>query len=193
MRRLDLIIGPNGAGKSTIVRYVLAPVLPGPVFVNAEEIARHEFPSDPEARSYHAAQIAERTRQRLLRDGVNFIAETVGSHPSKEDLVRQAQDRGFSVFLHVVLVPVELSLARVLARVEAGGHSVPPKKITSRYERVWPLAREAALIADAAAFYDNSGVRPIPVAQLTSGVVTSPPRWPAWTPEALLDLDLDAR
>lgn len=188
MRRLDLILGPNGAGKSTIVRHMLAPALPGSVFVNADEIARHTFPDDPEGNSYAAAKMAELTRERLMHEGANFIAETVGSHPSKVELISRAKSHGYTVYLHVVLVPLELSLARVPLRVQAGGHAVPPEKIASRYERIWPLAREGALLADVAAFYDNSGIRPVAVAELTSGVVTSIPRWPAWTPSVLFDL-----
>ena len=47
MNRLDLVVGPNGAGKSTFVELILAPLLGGSVFVNADEIAKQRWPDDP--------------------------------------------------------------------------------------------------------------------------------------------------
>ncbi len=40
-----------------------------------------------------------------------FIAETVFSHPSKLDLIDHAYAAGFTVFLHVMLVPEDLAVA----------------------------------------------------------------------------------
>lgn len=55
MKRLDLVAGPNGAGKSTFVALTLAPLLPGIVFVNADEIAKQRWPDDPTSHAYQAA------------------------------------------------------------------------------------------------------------------------------------------
>ena len=62
MKRLDLVAGPNGAGKSTFVELTLAPLLPGSVFVNADEIAKHRWPDDPPTHAHEAALIAAETR-----------------------------------------------------------------------------------------------------------------------------------
>ena len=45
-------------------------------------------------------------------DRTSFVTETVFSHPSKVDLVRAAAAAGYQVTLHVVMVPVDLSVAR---------------------------------------------------------------------------------
>ncbi len=45
MNLLDLVVGPNRAGKSTFVELTLAPLLPGSVFVNADELARQQYPT----------------------------------------------------------------------------------------------------------------------------------------------------
>jgi hypothetical protein len=58
MNRLDLLVGPNGAGKSTSVELTLAPLLPGSVFVNADEVAKQRWPEDPTSHAYDAARIA---------------------------------------------------------------------------------------------------------------------------------------
>ena len=123
--RLDLVVGPNGAGKSTFVRLTLAPVLPRASFVNADLIAQQRWPDDAEAHSYEAARIAAATREALIARREPFIAETVFSHPSKLDLLREAGAAGYYTALHVVMVPEELAVARVAARVAAGGHARP--------------------------------------------------------------------
>lgn len=185
--RLDLIVGSNGAGKTTFVRTVLLPSTPpGTVFVNADEIAKQRWPQDPEARSYEAAQVAAQTRQALIVARRPFIAETVFSHPSKLDLVTDAQAAGFFVALHVVLVPEELTVRRVEYRVAAGGHSVPEHKIRGRYARMWALVARAMQTCDTATVYDNStrtGYRE--VAHVVRGVGVGASTWPTWTPQEL--------
>ena len=137
MIRLDLVVGPNGAGKSTFVALTLAPLLPESVFVNADEIAQRRWPDDPAARSYDAAQIAAQTRSTLIQQGRPFIAETVFSHPSKLDLIDAAHGAGYTVVLHVLLIPADLAVERVKHRVRAGGHDVPERKIRERHRRLW--------------------------------------------------------
>jgi predicted ABC-type ATPase len=91
MNRLDLVAGPNGAGKSTFVELTLAPLLPGSVFVNADEIAKQRWPTNPAAHAHEAALIAAETRVKLIELGWPFIAETVFSHPSKLKLIDTAR------------------------------------------------------------------------------------------------------
>ncbi|GAC80001.1 Predicted ABC-type ATPase [Gordonia malaquae] len=183
--RLDLVVGCNGAGKSTLIANHLQPILFGSVFVNADEIAKKRWPHAAEEHSYDAARIAERTRDALIAAGRPLIAETVFSHPSKLDLIASAHDAGFVVHVHVVVIPEHLALQRVVTRVESGGHSVPPEKIRSRFQRLWPLVATAISRADAAYVYDNSQSTMATLAEFSQGSAISPPAWPAWTPEPL--------
>jgi predicted ABC-type ATPase len=186
MNRLDLVVGPNGAGKSTFIAFVLSPLLPGSLVVNADEIARQRWPEDPASHAYDAAQIAAETRARLIELGRNFIAETVFSHPSKLDLIRSAHGEGFTVVLHALLVPEDLAVERVRRRVLAGGHHVPEAKIRERQRRLWALVTDAIATSDIATVYDNSRLRgPRIVAQLSGGEAVGSPDWPAWAPEEL--------
>lgn len=154
---LVVLAGPNGAGKTTLFERVLAPVM-HLEFVNADR------------------------RQQLLSQGRSFITETVFSHPSKLELMTTAKDRGYRVHLHVVLIPEELSVARVANRVEHGGHDVPEDKIRGRYTRLWGHLRAAVAVADDAWVYDNSrAASPLRVvAQFVSGQLVTAPTWPAW-------------
>ncbi len=183
--RLDLVVGCNGAGKSTLIAKHLQPILFGSAFVNADEIAKKRWPDAAEEHSYDAARIAERTRDALIAAGRPLIAETVFSHPSKLDLISTAHDAGFAVHVHAVLIPEHLALHRVVARVESGGHSVPPEKIRSRFQRLWPLVVTAISCADAAYVYDNSRSEMTILAEFSQGSAISPPAWPAWTPQSM--------
>ena len=186
--RLDLVVGPNGAGKTTFVELVLAPLRPGVTFVNADVIAAARWPDDPNGHAYDAAAVAAATRQALIGARVPFIAETVFSHPSKLDLVSDAQAAGYVVALHVLLVPEHVSVQRVAHRVLAGGHDVPEEKIRGRYARLWPLVADAITRADFAHIFDNSHIDgPDEVAMFAGGVPLGPCRWPDWAPASLTD------
>ncbi|MGV9713716.1 zeta toxin family protein [Gordonia sp. NPDC003424] len=186
MKRLDLVVGSNGAGKSTFIELTLSPLLPGSAVVNADEIAKRRWPDNPADHSYEAARIAAQTRAYLIEHGESFIAETVFSHPSKLDLLDAAHAAGYSVVVHAVLIPEDLAVLRVRHRVESGGHSVPEAKIRERYRRLWALVAGAALRAEEATFYDNSGIRgPRIVAQLAGGFIVGTSDWPTWAPDEL--------
>jgi predicted ABC-type ATPase len=186
VNRLDLVVGPNGAGKSTFVELTLAPLLPRSVFVNADEIAKERWPQDPSAHAYDAAIVAAQTRDKLIELGRPFIAETVFSHPSKLELIDTAHAAGYTVVLHVLLIPEQLAVARVTYRVKAGGHPVAENKIRQRYLRLWDLVADAITRCEQATVYDNSGINgPRIVAQMAEGFIVGSPDWPAWTPAPL--------
>lgn len=182
MSRLDLIVGPNGAGKSTFVEFILADIRPGTPFINADVIALDRWPQDPMSHSYEAARAAQRARDALIERGEAFIAETVASHPSKADLVHRAQQAGFFVHLLVLAVPEDLAVARVQARVAAGGHDVPEDKIRSRWRRLWPIVATMIELADSAEVFDNSHAGPVTIATFVAGEGVGRHRWPDWIP-----------
>ena len=156
---LWLLIGPNGAGKTTYYEHRVRPHLAAEV-VNADRIAAAEWPGREVAHGYDAARKAEARRLELLAAGRSFVAETVFSHPSKLDLVREAQQAGYEVWVSFIgLESADLAVARVAERVGAGGHDVPAAKIRERFDRLAPLAVRAVEMADRAFVLDNSDPR----------------------------------
>jgi predicted ABC-type ATPase len=186
VNRLDLVAGPDGAGKSTFVARTLAPLLKGSVFVNADEIAEARWPDGPPPHADEAALIAAQTRDKLIEDGRSFIAETVFSHPSELELIDAAHAAGYTVVLHVLLIPEQLAVSRVVYRVQAGGHPVAQNKIRERYHRLWALVADAMTRCEQATVYDNSGIKgPRIVAQMSGGFIVGSPDWPDGTPRPL--------
>jgi predicted ABC-type ATPase len=162
---LYLLAGPNGAGKTTLYRaLVLTGTLPADAeFVNADhhEAQQLQHIQDPQTRSKAAQQWAEARRAELLHSGESFVSETVFSHPSKLELITQAQAQGYFVLLLVVaLEEPEQLVQRVAQRVREGGHAVPPERILARYPRTLAYLTRAVRLANAAVLYDSQDVTP---------------------------------
>jgi predicted ABC-type ATPase len=133
-----------------------------------------EFPADRFSRCYFirnntlklkvptdnermAQIVADFLRKKLLAERKKFSFETVFSHPSKLEIMRQAAAAGYKVYLYFVSTESPLiNEFRVKARVAKGGHHVPVDKIESRYYRSLDLLFEASQIAYQAYYFDNS-------------------------------------
>lgn len=178
-----VLAGPNGAGKSTLYATRVAPSFSGP-FINADLIQRDELADPSPEASYEAARIASSRRAECLEQGRDFVTETVFSHPSKLELIYEARTNGFTVIvMHVGVDTPELSVARVGARVEEGGHIVPEEKIRARYSRSAPFIREAVLRADRGMVFDNSSLNQPPRHCLTFAnrrLIFALPHMPVW-------------
>jgi predicted ABC-type ATPase len=180
---LLIVAGPNGAGKSTLFTCAIGPVTRLP-FVNADVLAEASWEPDAEAHGYEASREAARLRTALIERRASFATETVFSHDSKVELIRDAQRHGYLVNLYVVVVPEELAVLRVRMRVHHGGHNVPENKIRQCYQRIWPLIARAIELADETRLYCNVE-RIVPMALYRHGRLIDQPDWPKWTPDAL--------
>lgn len=118
--------------------------------------------------SYLAAALAEAMRQWLLEEGWTFTFETVMSHPSKIEFMKDARARGYRVYLYFVATddPV-INIDRVRRRVLQGGHPVDDDKVIERYHKSIALMTSACAVADRAYIFDNSGSKHKLLAEVT--------------------------
>jgi predicted ABC-type ATPase len=101
--------------------------------------------------------IADFSRKKLLSLNKRFSFETVFSHHSKLDIMKDAKEAGYKVYLYFVSTESpEINKFRVAARVRKRGHNVDPEKIESRYYKSLDLLHDAAQLAYQAYFFDNS-------------------------------------
>lgn len=106
--------------------------------------------------------ITDFLRKKLLNENRKFSFETVFSHPSKLDIMRQAKEKGYKVYLYFVSTESpEINIYRVQLRKEKGGHDVPVEKIRNRYTRSLDLVYKASQLAYQSFFFDNSKSQPI--------------------------------
>jgi predicted ABC-type ATPase len=176
-----ILAGHNGSGKSTMWRKSLSGQLQIPL-LNADRMMLSILPeADSSGALVNWAQALRDTNQgwmQVAQSGVKafaahamaakvpFAMETVFSHwdvqddgsvKSKIDLITDLQDAGYFVLLFFVgLANVDLSVLRVMSRVADNGHDVPHDKLVARFPRTQLAIREAAKVADATIFTDNS-------------------------------------
>jgi len=153
------VIGPNGAGKSAYYKTRIQPRLEVP-FINADDIAAAEWPGEEVARSYDAARLAQERRHDLLAARRSFVTETVFSHPSKLQLLRNAKQLGYNLWVTFIYLELaDLAVTRVAERVGRGGHQVPARKIRERFKRMAEIGVKAVALAERAFVLDNSESR----------------------------------
>ncbi len=161
LKVIVVLAGSNGAGKSTFHRAFLAGL--GMPFINADEIAFRLFGRHALTREegYQAAERAETERHELMAAGRSFIFETVLSDPHGSKVAFLAAARRAGYFVEAVFIGIDspdISIARVQARVELGGHDVPDEKLESRFERTLENLRRLIDAVDRLTLYDNNSV-----------------------------------
>ncbi len=115
-----------------------------------------EFQAD-QIDSYLCARIIDYIRLQFLELKISFTFETVMSHISKVEFLREAKRKGFKTYLYYVstIDPV-INISRVQYRVQNGGHDVPELKIRERYYRSMDLLMQAVEATDRSYLFDNS-------------------------------------
>ena len=186
-----VLAGPNGSGKSTITRELRESEHFPKNYINADDIAvtlKERYP-DENLRNLHAANMAEDQRKAAVNGDKPFAFETVMSTPGKLALFDEAHTKGFGVDLvFVTTESAQINKVRVENRAALGGHSVDGAKIVERYERAMGLLPAAVEKADTAHIYDNTGKKPMLVAEKHPDGHMSYPlgeQTPAWVVERL--------
>ncbi|MCE0499512.1 MAG: zeta toxin family protein [Methylacidiphilales bacterium] len=162
MPNIFVIAGPNGAGKSTTARTLLPAFLNCVEFVNADDIAKGLSAFRPENVALSAGRIMLKRLDELARQHVDFAFETTLSSRTFAPWLRQQQENGFDVHLLFLWLPsAGMAVARVAARVQAGGHGVVETDIRRRYRRGLDNLRELYMpLANTWEVYDNSESEP---------------------------------
>lgn len=87
-----------------------------------------------ETHSYEGALISAFLRHHLQESEIDFCFETVMSHPSKIEEIKEAKQKGYKTYLYFICIDdPEVNVSRVENRVIKGGHNVSAEKISSRY------------------------------------------------------------
>lgn len=140
MRRpvLYVLAGVNGAGKSSIGGHLLA--RDGLTWFNPDTFAR-EFKAatgcDQETANAHAWQESIRRLDEAIAKGLNHAFETTLGGKTMAARILEATKTHDVLIWFCGLSSPELHIARVKARVAAGGHPILEEKIRERY----PLAQ----------------------------------------------------
>ena len=135
---LFVLAGVNGAGKSSIGGHLLA--RNGLSWFNPDTFARELKAAtgcDQETANANAWQESMRRLEGAIARGFNHAFETTLGGNSVTAKILQATKTHDVLIWFCGLSSPELHIARVAARVAAGGHPIPEEKIRERY----PLAQ----------------------------------------------------
>jgi predicted ABC-type ATPase len=182
---LYVLAGVNGAGKSSIGGYLLE--RDRLTWFNPDTFARELKAAtgcDQETANARAWQEGMRRFDEAVAKGLNHAFETTLGGTTVTAKILEATKTHDVLIWFCGLSSPELHIARVEARVRAGGHPIPEEKIRERY----PLAQMNLIkLMPHVAYikvYDNSaeaaadGAVPDPllVLEMENGKVTSPAR-----------------
>ena len=160
-----ILAGPNGAGKTTVSSVFVGPDVE---FVNADIIGaelRRDDANRPGA-DVTAGRIVSARLRTLAAERRSFCFETNLASPGLVGRIDAWRADGYEARLVFVSLPnVDLALARVAARVAAGGHDVPEetvrRRFTARLRYFFTLYHHRV---DEWALYDNDDGGPVLIA-----------------------------
>ena len=154
-----IVAGPNGSGKTTTTEQLLKNEWGADsLYINPDNIAKDTYGDWNSTEAVlKAAQKATEQRYECLKNGTDFVFETVFSSAEKMDFIQKAKDAGF--FIRIFYVCTEsplININRIAQRYLNGGHEVPISKTISRYYSSLKNISRAIKIADRVYLYDNS-------------------------------------
>jgi predicted ABC-type ATPase len=180
---LYVLAGVNGAGKSSVGGHLLQ--RNGLTWFNPDTFARELMASagcDQETANGYAWQEGMRRLEEAIAKCLNHAFETTLGGKSVTEKILQAAKTHHVLIWFCGLSSPELHIARVKARVAAGGHPIPEEKIRERYPNAQlnliKLMPHAAYLkvydnsAEAAA--DGTVPDPVLVLEMENGQVVSP-------------------
>ena len=156
---LYVFAGPNASGKSTLIANLYAQNKLDCMYVNADIFAKTIFKGeqDQTIQNTKSMHYTMSLAELLIKNKHSFVYETVMSHPSKIDIIKQAKQNGFKIVSCFVSTNCpEINLRRLSARASQGGHDVPYDKMIKRYYRSRGLAKDLKCVSDEFAIFDNS-------------------------------------
>lgn len=145
---LLVLAGPNGSGKSTITQFFEK----AGTYTNADDVVTATGMSNEKA-----AKFVDDLRYRTIEAKEDLTFETVLSSKYKLDILEKAKIVGYFIkCIFVLTVDPLINVARVEARVAAGGHNVDRDKVIERYYKSLDNIKVLMELCDILHVYDNT-------------------------------------
>jgi predicted ABC-type ATPase len=146
--------------------------------------------AEKETHSYEGALISSFLRHHLQENKIDFCFETVMSHPSKIEEIKEAKQKGYKTYLYFICIDdPEVNVSRVENRVEKGGHNVATEKISSRYYNTLTNLIKMIENVDKCYLFDNSSEEYKLISKITNNKLSleiEPTELPNWFIEYVL-------
>lgn len=173
-----VLAGPNGSGKSTITQFFDKVG----TYTNADDVS-----AATGLNNWDAAKLVDKLRYESIEEKEDFTFETVLSSHYKLDILKRAKEEGYFIkCVFVLTADPHINVARVEARVAAGGHNVEKDTIIERYYKSLNNIQILMEICDILHVYDNT-VEPTRIIRKHKEDVSIYPNV-FWSEEKLIDL-----
>lgn len=172
-RNVYIIAGPNGSGKTTFAVEFLPQYAKCSNFINADLIAQGLSPFSPGAAAIKAGKLVLEQINKFADQGIDFSFETTLSGKLYLNLFNSLKARGYKIHIFFLWIPdANLAISRIKWRVSQGGHDVPESDVNRRFGRsISNFFKLYQSHADSWMLFDNSGLRPVLIAQRKNGKI----------------------
>ncbi|MDE3996364.1 zeta toxin family protein [Glaesserella parasuis] len=149
--------GTNGAGKSTLRSFNQDSVQ---IVIDSDHIAMQINPDNPRLADIEAGRKAIELFKFAIRHNISFSMESTLSGKSILQRMEVAKKNFYTRLNYVGVDDPKINIARVKARVKAGGHFIDEETIKRRYQISRENLIQAILLNDGTFIYDNSSDSP---------------------------------
>lgn len=149
--------GTNGAGKSTLRSFNQDSVQ---IVIDSDHIAMQINPENPRLADIEAGRKAIELFKFAIRHNISFSMESTLSGKSILQRMEVAKRNFYTRLNYVGVDDPKINIARVKARVKAGGHFIDEETIKRRYQISRENLIQAILLNDETFIYDNSSDSP---------------------------------
>lgn len=149
--------GTNGAGKSTLRSFNRDSVQ---IVIDSDHIAMQINPDNPRLADIEAGRKAIELFKFAIRHNISFSMESTLSGKSILQRMEVAKRNFYTRLNYVGVDDPKINVARVKARVKAGGHFIDEETIKRRYQISRENLIQAILLNDETFIYDNSSDSP---------------------------------
>ncbi|MCT8518353.1 zeta toxin family protein [Glaesserella parasuis] len=149
--------GTNGAGKSTLRSFNRDSVQ---IVIDSDHIAMQINPDNPRLADIEAGRKAIELFKFAIRHNISFSMESTLSGTSILQRMEVAKKNFYTRLNYVGVDDPKINIARVKARVKAGGHFIDEETIKRRYQISRENLIQAILLNDETFIYDNSSDSP---------------------------------
>ncbi len=149
--------GTNGAGKSTLRSFNQDSVQ---IVIDSDHIAMQMNPDNPRLADIEAGRKAIELFKFAIKNNISFSMESTLSGKSILQRMEVAKRNFYTRLNYVGVDDPKINIARVKARVKAGGHFIDEETIKRRYQISRENLIQAILLNDETFIYDNSSDSP---------------------------------
>lgn len=141
-------------------------------FINMDLIAAGLSPFAPETDTVQAGRLMLCQIDKCIQAGENFCVETTLAGCGYIQKISTWKKSGYAVHLMFLSLPsVEMAISRLAYRVKQGGHSIPDDVVQRRFHRgLENFYASYKQIVDTWMLFDNSGSKPVSLAQGKNGI-----------------------